>query len=139
MGGNGMSDSIFDEDETLTVSTGLNRLKKSDIDIIKEAFKHQGYGTIRGGGCAVEATAEDGSYVCGVYWEKNGRGWRFDSPRPLLRTHKDLDIALDELRRDRQANEATEVAWERYKKSKSKKNWKLYMGTLAAFYLRLSE
>ena len=114
------------------------RLRKSDRFLIVDKFQRLGC-RVTGGSERIEAWDNADRYICGAYWSPGNRAWRFDSPRPHLFTLKDLSIAVDELHRDREANQAVVKAWERYKKSKSKKNWKLYMGTLAAFYLRQAQ
>lgn len=79
--------------------------------------------------------------ACLRYLPKNQfreAGWQLEIVSMDVRTEKDLETALQEIKRTQQARQDSEEAWNQYNQSKSNKRWQTYRGTLIANILRLN-
>lgn len=74
-------------------------------------------------------------YVGAFRWVAH-KGWRLELVQPTLHSHEDLSLAVDEIRGTREAILKAGAAWEKFTGNRSDKTWGVYLGTLAAHYLR---
>jgi len=122
------------------------RLSKAHGPQIKESLKVLGFAVTsrpyqRDGSAEALPTAiyvyvpprDHRSYLGCVRWVPN-MGWRMELVLPVLNTEEELDLAMGQLKGTRATLKEAGGTWNKYKKSKSQRNWAEHLGVLAAYY-----
>ena len=76
----------------------------------------------------------DKTWLGDFVWQKDLRSWVFNSRRAVVRTYVDVETAIQEFQTDLKAIDDLEDPWERFKTSKTNKNWQRYRGFVAALW-----
>jgi len=110
------------------------RLQRAACEEIAEQIEEAGFqAECRSGTVYVWS---DSDHIATLSWRKK-QGWCLMVRQPATYTRHDLGHAIEEMRRCQAGILAVNKAWERYKKSKTNKNWAEYQGALAAHFFRL--
>lgn len=112
------------------------RLQRAEAKQIAERLKQLGF-RVSVQTEAVHAWDKGHSGWCVSFrWIKK-QGWRLDIATPTIKTHHDLETALDEIETTRHHRKLADEAWAVFQKCRSNKAWMAFQGVMAAHFARL--
>lgn len=117
------------------MSADPKRLQKQAVEKMQTRLEKAGY-TVQYSNYSLYLWTTEGFYLGFFQWCKKLGGWTLCVAHPVVRTEDEFDMALDELDRSQTALRESQSKWYAYKKSKSRRRWREYLGVIAGYQMR---
>jgi hypothetical protein len=116
------------------MSTEPKRLQKQAVHKMQARLEKAGY-TVSYSNFSLYMWSTEGFYLGFFQWNTK-LGWTFCVAHPVVHTEDEFDMALEELDRSLTALREAQPKWHAYKKSKSRRRWREYLGVIAGYQMR---
>jgi len=116
------------------MSAEPKRLQKQAVEEMQKRIEQAGY-TVSYSNYGLYIWNLEGFYMGFFLWKKE-LGWTFYVAYPVVHTEDEFEMALEELARSQTALREAQSKWYAYKKSKSRRRWREYLGVIAGYQMR---